>query len=76
MAKIRMELRDGQYLGYIKMRDGKPYYGYTKLEADNLDLDFAKHLAKSFKEGTYNVTIECTKEEVKDVWKPYTVVVK
>ena len=33
MAKIRVELTDGQNLGYIQMRDGKPFYGYRQDEA-------------------------------------------
>ena len=33
MAKIEMHLRDGQRLGWVQMRNGKPYYGYSKWEA-------------------------------------------
>lgn len=37
MAKIEMHLRDGQRLGWVQMRNGKPYYGYSKWEATDMD---------------------------------------
>ena len=37
MAKIEMHLRDGQRLGWVRIRDGKPYYGYSKQEATDMD---------------------------------------
>lgn len=76
MARMRMKLMDGQDLGYVHLRDGKPYYGYRRNEATEMDFEYAKYLAKSFKHGMYEVTIECSKGEYPVVWKPYTVVVK
>lgn len=76
MARMRMKLMDGQDLGYVQLRDGTPYYGYRRHEATEMDFEFAKYLAKKFKQGTYEVTIECSKGEYPVVWKPYTVVVK
>lgn len=33
VARIKLTLQDGQQLGYIKMQEGKPYYGYSWSEA-------------------------------------------
>ena len=43
MAKIEMFLQDGQNLGYIKIRNGKPYYDYVLAKISqnqNLEISF------------------------------------
>jgi len=48
MAKIQLQLRDGQNLGYIKIRDGQPYYSYNQFEATEMTLSEAQKLCARF----------------------------
>lgn len=53
MAKIEIFLQDGQRLGYVQMRDDKPYYGYSRQEATDMDyqeaLDMVGRWSTSYK---------------------------
>ena len=62
MCKIYMKLRDGEHLGYIQIRDGEPYYGYTREEATDMSLEEAKALCNRLSDK-YLFTIEVPKKD-------------
>lgn len=62
MCKIYMKLQDGEHLGYVQVRDGKPYYGYTREEATDMPLEEAKALCNRLSDK-YLFTIEVPKKD-------------
>ena len=65
MAKIEMHLKDGQRLGWVQMRDGKPYYGYSKQEATDMDYQDALDMVGWWSK-IYQVTIHRKATEIYD----------
>lgn len=63
MAKIRLKLKDGQELGYIRIRDNKPYYSYSRFEASEMPLDEAKRLCSRFSNSYICIIEEPKKNE-------------
>ena len=72
MAKIEMHLRDGQRLGWVQMRDGKPYYGYSKQEATDMDYQDALDMVGWWSK-IYKVTIHRKATEIYDEGNVQTV---
>ena len=62
MAKIEMFLQDGQNLGYVRMRNGKPYYSYPREEATDMPLQEAQSMCKRFS-AQYKCKIHASKQE-------------
>ena len=72
MAKIEMHLRDGQRLGWVQMRDGKPYYGYSKQDATDMDYQDALNMVGRWS-VKYRVTIHRKATEIYDEGNVQTV---
>ena len=72
MAKIEMHLRDGQRLGWVLIRDGKPYYGYSKQEATDMDYQDALDMVGWWSK-IYKVTIHRKATEIYDAGNVQTV---
>lgn len=72
MAKIEVHLRDGQRLGWVQMRDGKPYYGYPKQEATDMDYQEALDMV-GWWSTDYKVTIHRKASEIYDEGNVQTV---
>ena len=72
MAKIEMHLRDGQRLGWVRIRDGKPYYGYSKQEATDMDYQDALDMVGWWSK-IYQVTMHRKATEIYDEGNVQTV---
>lgn len=72
MAKIEMHLRDGQRLGWVRIRDGKPYYGYSMQEATDMDYQDALDMVGRWSK-IYIVTIHRKATEIYDEGNVLTV---
>jgi hypothetical protein len=72
MAKIEVHLRDGQRLGWVQMRDGKPYYGYSQKEATDMDYQEALDMVGRWS-TSYKVTIHRKSSEIYDEGNVQTV---
>lgn len=72
MAKIEIHLRDRQRLGWVRMRDGKPYYGYSKQEATDMDYQDALDMIGWWSK-IYQVTIHRKATEIYDEGNVQTV---
>ena len=72
MAKIEVHLRDGQRLGWVQMRDGKPYYSYPKQEATDMDYQEALDMV-GWWSTDYKVTIHRKASEIYDEGNVQTV---
>ena len=64
MATIEVKLQDGQNLGFIQMRNNKPYYGYSWGEATDIPLEQAIKLCHKFS-NIYKCLIYRNKNERK-----------
>ena len=72
MAKIEVHLRDGQRLGWVQMRNDKPYYGYSKWEATGMDYQDALDMVGRWS-TIYRVTIHRKATEIYDEGNVQTV---
>ena len=72
MTKIEMHRRDGQRLGWVRIRDGKPYYGYSKQEATDMDYQDALDMVGWWSK-IYQVTIHRKATEIYDEGNVQTV---
>lgn len=66
MAKIRLKLKDGQELGYIRIRDNEPYYSFSRFEASEMPLDEAKRLCSRFSNSYICIIEEPKKNKPKE----------
>ena len=66
MAKIRLKLKDGQELGYIRIRDGQPYYSYSEFMASEITLTEAQKLCKRFSKSYICIIEEPKKNKPKE----------
>lgn len=51
MAIIELKLQDGQNLGFVQVRNGEPYYGYSRASATEMPLTQAVKLCKKFSDS-------------------------
>ena len=72
MAKIEIHLKDGKRLGYVQMRNGKPYYGYSKDEGTDIDYQDALNMV-GWLPIDYKVTIHRKATDIYDEGNVQTV---
>ena len=72
MAKIEVHLKDGQRLGWVQMRNGKPYYGYSRQDATDTDYQDALDMVGWWSK-IYRVTIHRKATEIYDEGNVQTV---
>ena len=70
MAKIRLFIRDGQNVGFVKITDRGPCYGFSVHEASEFTVDEAREIVGRFNVHTYFAHIVCSPKEYEQAMKP------
>ena len=73
MAKVELKLRDGQNLGYIQIRNGKPYYDYPEHKATSMTVEEAVKMCNRFSD-IYKCIIHREKHEIVKSYKKIEIV--